>query len=93
MKGDKKRKPTKINLILHLPRELTCMAIATFNVQLDDDSLSSFSLLFILCVDEAPCISSFLKGPCMGYRTHVGGPRPLQSVYNPIWVLIQVDSV
>lgn len=69
------------------------MAIATFNVQLDDNSLSSFSLSFFLCVDEAPYLSSFLNGSCMGYRTHVDGPRPLQSVYNPIWVLIQVDPV
>lgn len=71
MKGDKKRKPTKDNLILHLLRELTCMAIATFNFQLDDNFLSSFSPSFILCVDEAPFDSIFLLGACMGYRTHV----------------------
>lgn len=92
MKGDKERKPTKNNLILHLLRELTCMAIATFNFQLDDNFLSSFSPSFILCVDEAPFDSIFLLGACMGYRTHVSSPRPLQSVNYPVRVFLQANS-
>lgn len=70
------------------------MAIATFKVQLDDNSYCNLLFLFVLGLKKGLVREVSVRDPCMGHCAYVcGSSVAFHSVHYPLWVFFQADSM